>query len=181
MFSKPCPDKLMVVAHPDDESIFGGGALLSEHGWKVICLTNGSNEVRSREFKHAMKFAQARWEIWDYPDVYDGSFDEVKVKQDISRVLAEGNYKKVVTHNLNGEYGHSQHRALSRIMHQMVLDRLYVFDISSDPLPFNMLYKKLKLLQLYKSQMYVIEELMSFILFEKLVKVNSVDSSYSLS
>jgi mannosyltransferase OCH1-like enzyme len=33
-------DKLMVVAHPDDELLFGGLAILREPGWKVICITN---------------------------------------------------------------------------------------------------------------------------------------------
>ena len=34
--------KLMVVAHPDDETL-GGGAHLTEGGWFVVCLTNGDN------------------------------------------------------------------------------------------------------------------------------------------
>ncbi|HDR7646817.1 TPA: PIG-L family deacetylase [Bacillus mycoides] len=38
-------DKLMIVAHPDDESIFWGAALINENGWKVICLTNGDHYI----------------------------------------------------------------------------------------------------------------------------------------
>src|SRR6187399_1797175 len=33
-------DKLMIVAHPDDELIFGGAELVSKPGWKVVVVTN---------------------------------------------------------------------------------------------------------------------------------------------
>ena len=37
--------RLMIVAHPDDETIWGG-AHLSEGGYLVVCLTNGNNQTR---------------------------------------------------------------------------------------------------------------------------------------
>ncbi|WP_052410123.1 PIG-L deacetylase family protein [Paenibacillus durus] len=162
-------DKLMIVAHPDDESIFGGGALIQESGWKVICLTNESNETRSREFQEAMNFVGAEFEIWDFPDEYNGEFDEEEVGDALRDVLDSGDFHKVVTHNLEGEYGHSQHRSLSRILHSMDLDNLYVFERADDPLPYHILQMKLQLLQHYKSQMYVIEQLMPFIVNERLI------------
>ena len=42
-------NKLMIVAHPDDETIWGGGHLL-EGGYFVVCITNGENEIRKEEF-----------------------------------------------------------------------------------------------------------------------------------
>ena len=29
-----------------DEAIFGGAQLILEHGWLVLCVTNGDNKVR---------------------------------------------------------------------------------------------------------------------------------------
>lgn len=171
MSYKPYSNKLMIVAHPDDESIFGGGLLVSEPGWKVICLTNGSNETRCREFVQAMEFIGADYEIWDYPDVYDGSFDEESVKADLSEVLDSGRYELIVTHNLDGEYGHSQHKALSQIVHSMDLDNLYVFDTSDQRLPEDVLKKKKLLLDYYQSQMYVIDGLGSYIIYEQIRRV----------
>ena len=44
---KQC-QKLMIVAHPDDETIWGGSHLLKGH-YLVVCLTNGNNEKRKKE------------------------------------------------------------------------------------------------------------------------------------
>lgn len=37
----------MFVAHPDDETIWGGSHLLKKH-YLVVCLTNGNNKTRKR-------------------------------------------------------------------------------------------------------------------------------------
>lgn len=163
-------DKLMFVAHPDDESIFGGAALFREKGWKVICLTNGNDSIRSKEFHQAMKMVGASYEIWDYPDIYGGSFDVQLVGKDLKKVISHYRSSRIVTHNLCGEYGHNQHKSLSKILHDQGLDNLYVFDTSNDVIPFHLLRKKLNLLSIYRSQMHAIEELMPYILYEKIVQ-----------
>ena len=60
--------KLMVVAHPDDETLWGG-AHLTEGGWFVVCLTNGYNEVRKNEFYEVMKESGNIGLILKYPDL----------------------------------------------------------------------------------------------------------------
>lgn len=169
-------DKLMIVAHPDDESIFGGAALLREKGWKVICLTNANNEIRSDEFHKAMRRVGASCEIWDYPDIYGGSFDSKQLRKDLSKVITKHQFRRIVTHNLQGEYGHSQHKSLSKILHDLGIDNLYVFEKSDEVLSFHLLRDKLILLSVYQSQMYVIEELMPYILYERIVPFNESTS-----
>ena len=44
---------LMIVAHPDDE-ILWGGASLSHHRYVVVCMTNGDHPIRSVEFERVM-------------------------------------------------------------------------------------------------------------------------------
>ncbi|WP_274361879.1 PIG-L family deacetylase [Paenibacillus thermotolerans] len=166
-------DKLMIVAHPDDEAIFGGGALVSEPGWKVICLANGSSRTRSREFRKAMEYAGADGEIWDYPDVYGGSFDKERVEEDLREVLDSKRFYRVVTHNPKGEYGHTQHKALSRIVRGMHVENLHFFGTADTPLPFHVLRRKLNLLNIYASQHFVIEQLMDYILYESIVPADS--------
>ena len=46
-------DKLMIVAHPDDESFWGGAHLL-EDDYLVVCITCGPVKRRVEEFKKAM-------------------------------------------------------------------------------------------------------------------------------
>ena len=42
--------KLMIVAHPDDETLWGGGKLFKDR-YFVVCLTNGYHSRRANEFK----------------------------------------------------------------------------------------------------------------------------------
>ena len=47
----------MVVAHPDDETIFGGRTLLyspPDHLWHIVVMTNASNKKRVQELQRAM-------------------------------------------------------------------------------------------------------------------------------
>ncbi|MFD0672887.1 PIG-L family deacetylase [Cohnella sp. GCM10027633] len=161
-------DRLMVVAHPDDESIFGGALLLGDKRWKVICVTNGDNESRRREYAKAMAFVQADYEIWNYEDRYDGDFDRTRLSRDIERVLNERTYEMIVTHGLNGEYGHPQHIALSEVMHRLVKNNLYAFKLSDRILDLNTLRAKLKLLRVYRSQ--DIEAYKKYVVYEGLEK-----------
>ena len=46
-------NKLMIVAHPDDEFIWGGAHLLADD-WLVVVITNGDNKTRHPEFETMM-------------------------------------------------------------------------------------------------------------------------------
>lgn len=146
-------DKLMIVAHPDDEIIFGGAALLAEKGWKVICVTNGQHQVRSREFKQVMKDIGAEFEMWNYRDKWGGDFDRKALKKDIEKVIkANPQINRIVTHNKKGEYGHTQHQALHEIVKDIAQEKLYIFKRSDQKLDKEVINQKYKLLKRYKSQ-----------------------------
>lgn len=144
-------DKLMIVAHPDDESLFGGEALLATPGWTVICVTHASNPVRRREFVQAMESAGADYTMLDHEDhLENGNFDP-SLAATLGALLAERPYTTVVTHNERGEYGHVQHVALHRIVRGLVGDRaLYVFATRDGP-P-GMSAAKERLLRFYDGQ-----------------------------
>lgn len=167
-------DKLMVVTHPDDESLFGGGELLKEKGWLVVCATNKDNKMRNAEFQKAMDFVGAEREIWDYEDKWNGDFDRPELIKDLQEVIGRRWWKKIVTHNLDGEYGHTQHKALSDIMHNLVKEDLYVFgkpEPKGELLPFSTLCKKFRLLEIYESQHFVMEEFRENIPYERVKRV----------
>lgn len=138
--------KLMVVAHPDDEIIFGGYQLL-EPGWKIICVTNANNHVRSLEFNRVMTSLNCDFEIWDYKDRFHEPLPD-EIADRLSCAVTRRPYQKVVTHNLNGEYGHPHHIQIHHILTKLQLP-LWVFDEGE---PSKLWSRKLELLKIYQSQ-----------------------------
>jgi hypothetical protein len=140
---------LMVVAHPDDESLFGGAALLNGEQWEVICVTNSKNVVRAREFTEAMHQANASFQIWDYPDNDNFWKTLPTLTNDLAKIL-KTSYQKVVTHNIMGEYGHGHHVCLHKIM--LGLKSPFYCFAQGKPLPEEIWQKKLALISVYHSQ-----------------------------
>lgn len=117
-------DKLMIVAHPDDDTIWGGAHLLSDD-YLVVCITNGYNDVRRAEFEKAMEFSGDKALILSYPDkTFKKRDDWTKVREgiidDLTRIIAYKDWKLIVTHNTKGEYGHQHH-----IMTNEIVTRIY--------------------------------------------------------
>ena len=143
-------NKLMIVAHPDDESLFGGATLL-EGGWKVVCITNGDNSVRREEFEKVMSVTNSDFEIWSYYDKYEIPLDESTLKNDIHNLIKIQSWDKIVTHNQEGEYGHPHHIQLNKIVCEIT--PAWVFDFRKNfLLPDAVWEQKIKLIQIYKSQ-----------------------------
>ena len=112
--------KLMIVAHPDDDMIWGGAHLIQDD-YVVVCITCGTNEVRLEEFKSVMKATGDSYIALGYPDKTDGKRNEwitfyEDIKKDIDMILKSNNWDLVVTHNEKGEYGHIQHIKTNKIV-----------------------------------------------------------------
>ena len=140
--------KLMIVAHPDDEIIFGGTELIKYGSeYKVLCLTNKSNKIRSKEFEKVMKELNINsWEILDYEDTLMPTQNF-----DLKDIINCKDWKKIVTHNPIGEYGHPQHKlAFDAVKNET--HNFYIFNKSSKKINQNHLDTKNQLLTLYKSE-----------------------------
>ena len=181
----------MIVAHPDDETIFGYTQLIQRikladskycPDWTVLCLTNGDNEMRASEFRRVVHQDYCAIPvIWDYADQWNAPID-LRCTDRLSDFLAEGKFDHIVTHNSEGEYGHTQHASLHRIVKALVAQNLLVFGCGVRPLPFDILVEKLLLLKRYESQCQLQawdwydsqrpeNTLMKFIMYESLVQV----------
>ena len=66
---------LFVVAHPDDEILWGGANLFKDD-YFVVCLTNGYNNARARDFRKIMGFTNNSGIILNYPDIQDYIIDD---------------------------------------------------------------------------------------------------------
>jgi LmbE family N-acetylglucosaminyl deacetylase len=93
-----------------------------------------------------------------------------KLIYELLRVLRERNYKKIVTHNKQGEYGHPRHRACHDILNHLRPELLWCFNTGKERLPEDILYKKRDLLKVYGSQRDVLEWFSPW--YEKITKVN---------
>lgn len=113
-------DSLLIVAHPDDETIWGGNHLQNGN-YLVLCITNGDHEKRAKEFEEVMKLSNTKGIILSYPDKTDGKRDDWQkakkaISQDINYMILQKNWKQIVTHNPDGEYGHQHHIMTSQLV-----------------------------------------------------------------
>jgi LmbE family N-acetylglucosaminyl deacetylase len=114
------PKSIMVVAHPDDEFIFGGEALLrNPNDWYVVVVTHGpgapgADGLRQLEFSESMRamgIAEDQYEMLDFVDGKDQlGWDRPRLLQRIQTIIRRYRMTTVASHNVVGEYGHPQHR-----------------------------------------------------------------------
>jgi len=103
--------RALVVAHPDDESLFFGGLLIAHPGdWTVICCSiPRADPVRAWKFFDACAVLGAQGRLIPMPEPEkDQSFAGNLAWLDLSA------YDMIVTHNACGEYGHPHHVAVNR-------------------------------------------------------------------
>lgn len=118
---------LIAVAHPDDEIIFSFGTMLYYPNWNWIVVTFTWSEYSERiqEFKRAMAYLRSLGisietclTLGQADTGNDLSNDEIKVWKS---AIQEKRFAPtlVLTHNTEGEYGHTHHKSVNRIIHQL--------------------------------------------------------------
>lgn len=178
--------KLMIVAHPDDDSIWGGAHLL-EGDYLVVCITNGKNDTRSAEFNKVIEKSGCQGLILNYPDKVLGVRDdwehvEDKINEDIQKLIKLKAWELIVTHNPKGEYGHQHHIMTSGYVTEIakkcdVKSKLYYFgkyykksDIDSAQglvtIDDETYKKKMELLELYESQKKTVDKFSHMLRYE---------------
>lgn len=170
--------KLMIVAHPDDETIFGGQEILTGEDWNVICLTNRTSIVRAKEFEMACNRLGAEFEMYGFPDRWEG-FTEVElgtIRSLIIDYMNYGDWEYVVTHNADGEYGHIQHQQIHKIVTEIAGKHgieVRVFGLS-DTIEIDVVEKKLNVLSAYSSRTQGFFDLTKYILYGTVVPYTSL-------
>jgi LmbE family N-acetylglucosaminyl deacetylase len=169
-------NNLVIVAHPDDESIWCDEKLCENthvivvFGFSKLGLETA--KIRSNEFINAMKIVGCSYEIWNYREkqlrINNNILNEIniRIKNEIDKYK---NIKTVYTHNYYGEYGHIDHLRIHQIVKTIYNEyynnksflKFYQFNPSLNynnhdrffNIPFQEASKKRKkLLDCYKSQ-----------------------------
>lgn len=178
---------LMIVAHPDDETLWGGGHL-AEGGYFIVCLTNANNAKRRAEYEAVLKETGNQGIFLNYPDQPGGvrsDWSTVKSQMlgDLNLLITYKNWGLVVTHNPTGEYGHIHHKMTSSLVTYSYNlncwdNRLYYFgkyykatDLSKHEnellkLPEENKNIKMKLLGLYKTQFGAVKDSVHMLPYE---------------
>lgn len=108
----------VIVAHPDDETLWAGGTLINHPQWDcfIISLCRGKDPDRAPKFSEALEQLKASGKMGDLDDGPDQNpLPEKEVEQTILTLLPSRKFDLIITHNPDGEYTrHLRHEETSK-------------------------------------------------------------------
>jgi LmbE family N-acetylglucosaminyl deacetylase len=132
----------MIVAHPDDETLWAGGLLLTRPDWiwTIAALCRGDDLDRAPKFTRVLEMFGSKGNIGAMDDGPDQIPLSPTVVQDtIMRLLDERTYDIILTHSPFGEYTrHRRHEETGRSVASLweagslTADELWCFAYNDD-------------------------------------------------
>ncbi len=111
----------VIVAHPDDETLWAGGTLLSHCRWHVfiVCLCEGDDQDRVAKFKKMLTILHAEGEIGNMDNgAVQNPLRMQELEKTICHLLPLREYDLIITHDSSGEYRH--HRRHTEVSHAVI-------------------------------------------------------------
>jgi LmbE family N-acetylglucosaminyl deacetylase len=113
----------VIVAHPDDETLWAGGTILNRPGWSwwILALCRASDPDRAPKFRRVVQALGAEGAIADLDDGPEQSpLSAESVRDMIRTVVAGRSFDVVVTHGPRGEYTrHRRHEETCRAVAEL--------------------------------------------------------------
>lgn len=97
----------VIVAHPDDETLWAGGLILMhpEVKWTVVAMCRKSDADRAPKFSKALEEFNAVGYMGDLDDGPEQEpLDSKEIRRTILDLLPLGRFEVIVTHSISGEY-----------------------------------------------------------------------------
>jgi LmbE family N-acetylglucosaminyl deacetylase len=114
------PKKIaVIVAHPDDETLWAGGTILNHPEWEcfIITLCRKCDHDRAPRFDKVLKEFKANGKMGDLDDGPEQDpLDAFKVQHALlQQLLPATKFDLIITHNPHGEYTtHLRHQEVSQ-------------------------------------------------------------------
>lgn len=163
----PTSKTILFVAHPDDDALFFHSRIRQEKPYVVLLFTGWSLK-RFPDFIKAMKYYGVRCRA--YSLVSDGAYENEHTRRKAEKIIEKcikiGDFHCILTHNAEGEYGHSTHK----LVHEVVLKkcaqnqyRIVVPEVKTNiehyPLDSDTLIEKQYIFEnIYKSESWVMTD-----------------------
>jgi LmbE family N-acetylglucosaminyl deacetylase len=113
----------MIVAHPDDETLWAGGLMLlhPESRWTVMTICRKSDTERAAKFQRVMQYLGAKGIMGDLDDGPEQKpLPEKEIRKTILTLLPLDRFDLVLTHSRWGEYTrHLRHEETSKAVTAM--------------------------------------------------------------
>jgi LmbE family N-acetylglucosaminyl deacetylase len=113
----------VIVAHPDDETIWMGETIQMnpQIDWTIMTLCRASDTDRAPKFERVCERYGAKPIMADLDDL--GDVSDKKWERDAEKIILDkiGNQKfdYIFTHGSNGEYGHPNHKSLHHVIQKL--------------------------------------------------------------
>lgn len=108
----------VIVAHPDDETLWAGGTILSHPSWKcfIVCLSRQNDSDRASKFYKALQILKSEGIMGDMDDgPAQNPLDEKEVQRVILELIPKKHFDLIISHNPSGEYTrHLRHEEVGR-------------------------------------------------------------------